>query len=133
MSENVSRWVVEIGDEANLRQILVATKTAFGERSYVITAQTLDGDAFAAINPGWAVSERLENLPFRYLPGNEVGANFVQVPRAHTVANQRIAFEIRKWSKDAPPPHDAFDFMAIRRGDESAATWIEYLESEATW
>ncbi|MCW1805157.1 hypothetical protein [Brachybacterium squillarum] len=109
----------------------LATTALFEPRSYVITARSLEGDSFVRNNPGWAISERLGDLPFRYMPGSLIGDGLVEVPHSHLSEPQAVEFEVSRWSRDAPPLDEAFDIMILTRSTVSGFEWTEYLEGGA--
>lgn len=131
MSENSSRWTVVIGEDDQVIQMRLTASVSFEQRSYVITARSDEGDSFARNNPGWAASERLDDLPFRYLPENTVEDGLIDVPRSHLSEPQTVEFEVRRWSRDAPSLNEVFDIMVLTRSTVSGFEWTEYLEGEA--
>lgn len=131
MSESSSRWTVVIGEDDRVIQMRLAATASFEPRSYVITARSLEGDYFVRNNPGWAVSERLDDLPFRYMPGNPAEEGLLDIPRSHLSEPQAVEFEVRRWSREAPPLDEAFDIMILTRSTVSGFEWTEYLEGGA--
>jgi len=131
MSESSSRWTVVIGEDDQVIQMRLAATASFEPRSYVITARSLEGDYFVRNNPGWAVSERLDDLPFRYMPGNPAEEGLLDIPRSHLSEPQAVEFEVRRWSREAPPLDEAFDIMILTRSTVSGFEWTEYLEGGA--